>query len=159
MSSSTETQKHPSGMAGFWPKKTDQVFPFAVTEQAAVGGAKLLVSTLRCSKSARAMRIAVAADSFGELHAASLAADVVWGGSAAASGGALRASTAMIVAQRCMCGLTVKLRGRLRRQAALRSNEAHRAPPKRPERRRGRTLSPAPATPNKKPITAPSNDC
>jgi hypothetical protein len=35
----------------------------------------------------------------------------------------------------------VKLRGRLRRQAALRSNEAHRALPERPEGRRGRTLS------------------
>ena len=38
--------------------------------------------------------------------------------------------------------LTVKLRGRPRRQAALRSNEARQASPKRPEGRRGRTLSP-----------------
>src|ERR1700747_828977 len=38
--------------------------------------------------------------------------------------------------------LTVKLRGRTRRQAALRSNETHRALPTRPEGRRGRTLSP-----------------
>src|SRR5438105_7040352 len=41
------------------------------------------------------------------------------------------------------CGLlTVKLRGRARRQAALRSNEVLKAPRKRPEGRRGRTLSP-----------------
>src|SRR5215472_7598654 len=39
--------------------------------------------------------------------------------------------------------LTVKLRGRLRRQAALWSNEADRTPPKRPAGRRGRTLSPS----------------
>ena len=39
--------------------------------------------------------------------------------------------------------LTVKLRGRLRRQAALRSNEAHQAAPKRPEGRRVRTISPS----------------
>ena len=41
------------------------------------------------------------------------------------------------------CALTVKLRGRLRRQAALKLNEARRAVPKRPDRRRGRTLSPS----------------
>jgi hypothetical protein len=35
----------------------------------------------------------------------------------------------------------VKLRGRARRQAALGSNEALKAVPKRPEGRRGRTLS------------------
>src|SRR5207253_3401045 len=40
------------------------------------------------------------------------------------------------------CRLTVKLRGRARRQAALRSNEVLKAPRKRPEGRRGRTLSP-----------------
>ncbi len=36
--------------------------------------------------------------------------------------------------------LTVKLRGGLRRQAALRSNEAHWALPRRPEWRRGRAM-------------------
>jgi len=57
------------------------------------------------------------------------------------------------------CALTVKLRGRTRRQAALKLNEAHRASPKRPAGRLGRTMFPAPEAPNKKPLTDPSNDC
>ena len=58
-----------------------------------------------------------------------------------------------------MCGLTVKLRPRLRHQTALRSNEAHRALPKRRKGDAGAHWVPAPAAPNKKRITDPSNDC
>jgi hypothetical protein len=42
------------------------------------------------------------------------------------------------------CALTVKLRGRVMPQAALRSNESHRTLPRRLDRSRGRTMSPRP---------------
>jgi hypothetical protein len=44
--------------------------------------------------------------------------------------------------RRCIRGLTVTLRGRTPREAALTSNEALQAAPKRPGRRRGRTIFP-----------------
>ncbi len=78
-----------------------------------MGGVSLLMSTLLRSKYAKAMRIAVASESFGAVQEAESAGGAFAAGSAAISSGTPpRASTAMIVARRCMCGLTVKLRGR-----------------------------------------------